>query len=186
MEWLFSKAARTLLHMSNRLPHSSPLFQKRTFQSISSLHADLTIATPQTDSPARSYPRSEAGSLLGLDTPESSNSRTARHIAASAASKARAVAKEPSSAKKAIILKDNRDLEGLMYRKWQAGDVYTPHDLTPREIREYKTAKSPSRDIFDSLGINPLDYYKVCLELIVCYGSLILIHYRTQFYLPSL
>ena len=53
-----------------------------------------------------------------------------------------------------------------MYRKWQAGDVYAPHDLTGAEQRKWKMGrKKPQQDAFDVLGINPLNEYKVRLRL---------------------
>lgn len=49
-----------------------------------------------------------------------------------------------------------------IYRKWQAGDVYSPHDLTGAEQRKWKFGrKKPQQDAFDVLGINPLNEYKV-------------------------
>jgi small subunit ribosomal protein S18 len=48
-----------------------------------------------------------------------------------------------------------------IYRKWQPGDVYSPHDLTGAEQRKWKMGrKKPQQDAFDVLGINPLNEYK--------------------------
>ena len=48
-----------------------------------------------------------------------------------------------------------------IYRKWQPGDVYSPHDLTGAEQRKWKFGrKKPQQDAFDVLGINPLNEYK--------------------------
>ncbi|KAJ4987746.1 37S ribosomal protein RSM18, mitochondrial [Stagonosporopsis vannaccii] len=48
-----------------------------------------------------------------------------------------------------------------IYRKWQPGDVYSPHDLTGTEQKKWKFGrKKPQSDAFDVLGINPINEYK--------------------------
>jgi len=54
-----------------------------------------------------------------------------------------------------------RDLERQQWRKWKAGDVYAPHDLSPVEMGKWKVRRTGGRDVFDMLGINPLMEYKV-------------------------
>ncbi|CAF9914778.1 MAG: hypothetical protein GOMPHAMPRED_008262 [Gomphillus americanus] len=56
--------------------------------------------------------------------------------------------------------RSQQGMERLMARKWQGGDLYTPHDLTPREILKFSKTTNPSKDVFDVLGLNPLDAYK--------------------------
>lgn len=56
---------------------------------------------------------------------------------------------------------ESRALEKFQTRDWKAGDVYAPHDLSPVEMRKWGKRKSPSRDAFDALDLNPLDLYKV-------------------------
>ncbi|KAF6228400.1 hypothetical protein HO133_008130 [Letharia lupina] len=55
-----------------------------------------------------------------------------------------------------------KDLERQMPRlsKWQVGDVYAPHDLSAVEAGKWRKRKSSERDVFDILGINPLEEYK--------------------------
>jgi small subunit ribosomal protein S18 len=49
-----------------------------------------------------------------------------------------------------------------IYRKWQPGDVYAPHDLSGSEQKKWKFGrKKPQQDAFDVLGINPVLEYKV-------------------------
>ena len=48
-----------------------------------------------------------------------------------------------------------------MTRRWQVGDVYAPHDLSPAETRKWARKNAPSSDPFDKLNINPLSLYKV-------------------------
>ncbi|KAH0562312.1 hypothetical protein GP486_002993 [Trichoglossum hirsutum] len=52
------------------------------------------------------------------------------------------------------------DLEKMMTRKWKVGDVYAPHDLSPAEMKKWRTRVKPSRDPFDVLAINPIHEYK--------------------------
>ena len=48
-----------------------------------------------------------------------------------------------------------------IYRKWQPGDVYAPHDLSGSEQKKWKYGrKKPQQDAFDVLGINPVLEYK--------------------------
>lgn len=50
-----------------------------------------------------------------------------------------------------------------IYRKWQQGDVYAPHDLSGTEQKKWKYGrKKPQQDAFDVLGVNPVLEYKVC------------------------
>lgn len=59
---------------------------------------------------------------------------------------------------------DRKDLERQVYRKWTAGDVYAPHDLTGTEAAKWKKlrrGRSQKFDVVDQLGINPILHYKV-------------------------
>ena len=56
------------------------------------------------------------------------------------------------------------DLERQMHRRWKAGDVYAPHDLSPVEQRKWQKRRPREVDAFDQLGMNPLDEYKVRLS----------------------
>ncbi|OAL52026.1 ribosomal protein S18 [Pyrenochaeta sp. DS3sAY3a] len=48
-----------------------------------------------------------------------------------------------------------------IFRKWQPGDVYAPHDLSGPEQKKWKLGrKRPQQDAFDLLGINPIAEYK--------------------------
>lgn len=54
------------------------------------------------------------------------------------------------------------DLEKQQTRKWKEGDVYAPHDLSPVEMEKWRRRRKGERDVFDMLGMNPIDEYKVC------------------------
>ena len=58
-----------------------------------------------------------------------------------------------------------RDLETLQIRRWKAGDVYAPHDLSPVEMQKWRQRHRSTRDVFDALAINPLHEYKVYSSL---------------------
>ncbi|KZZ97172.1 Ribosomal protein S18 [Ascosphaera apis ARSEF 7405] len=45
-------------------------------------------------------------------------------------------------------------------RVWRSGDVYSPRDMLPGEMRKWRNRQSPSVDVFDYLALNPLDLYK--------------------------
>lgn len=54
------------------------------------------------------------------------------------------------------------DYTKQMYRQWQSGDVYAPHDLSAVEQKKWKKGTASSKaDAFDVLGINPISAYKV-------------------------
>jgi hypothetical protein len=53
-------------------------------------------------------------------------------------------------------------MESQMARNWSPGDVYSLHDLGPREGRKWTEMKRrPQRDIFEMIGQNPVKHYKV-------------------------
>ncbi|RSL87923.1 hypothetical protein CEP51_001962 [Fusarium floridanum] len=47
-----------------------------------------------------------------------------------------------------------------MPRRWEAGDVYSPHDLSPVEMQKWRKRSVRNVDVVDALGISPLDMYK--------------------------
>jgi small subunit ribosomal protein S18 len=50
-------------------------------------------------------------------------------------------------------------------RRWKAGDVYAPHDLSGVEMLKWKKRHQPERDVFDVLDFNPEQHYRVCSSL---------------------
>ena len=61
-------------------------------------------------------------------------------------------------------------IERNMTREWRAGDVYSPHDLSPSEMKKWRKRFPPSTDAFDALSMNPLAQYKVGLCCVCCKG----------------
>ncbi|KAI0407638.1 ribosomal protein S18 [Xylaria palmicola] len=47
-----------------------------------------------------------------------------------------------------------------MSRRWRAGDVYAPHDMSPSEVAKSRKNTSHGQDVVDMLGLRPLDMYR--------------------------
>ncbi|TLS27333.1 hypothetical protein PpBr36_04687 [Pyricularia pennisetigena] len=45
-------------------------------------------------------------------------------------------------------------------RRWNQGELYSPHDLSPEELSRFRKPTRPKFDVIDVLGINPLDEYQ--------------------------
>ncbi|EFY91400.1 hypothetical protein J3459_005970 [Metarhizium acridum] len=56
--------------------------------------------------------------------------------------------------------KNSADYLKQMPRRWDAGDVYSPHDLSPVEMQKWRKRSLRSNDVVDALDIRPLDMYK--------------------------
>ncbi|KAF4457150.1 ribosomal S18, partial [Fusarium albosuccineum] len=56
--------------------------------------------------------------------------------------------------------KMSNDYLRQMPRRWEAGDVYSPHDLSPIEMQKWRKRSVRNNDVVDALGISPLDMYK--------------------------
>lgn len=68
----------------------------------------------------------------------------------------------PTQSREMIESERRAQFQRQIYRKWQPGDVYSPHDLTGTEQKKWKLGrKKPQSDAFDVLGINPVNEYKV-------------------------
>jgi small subunit ribosomal protein S18 len=55
------------------------------------------------------------------------------------------------------------DLSKQITRRWRAGDVYAPHDLSATEMDKWRNREGPRFDVFDVLNFKPLENYRVCL-----------------------
>ncbi|KAI1013296.1 hypothetical protein LB503_001627 [Fusarium chuoi] len=56
--------------------------------------------------------------------------------------------------------KMSNDFLKQMPRRWEAGDVFSPHDLSPVEMQKWRKKTVRNNDVIDTLGISPLDMYK--------------------------
>lgn len=67
----------------------------------------------------------------------------------------------PNSSHEMIESRRRSLYQRQIYRKWQPGDIYAPHDLSGAEQKKWKYGRRrPTEDAFDVLGINPLLEYK--------------------------
>ena len=53
------------------------------------------------------------------------------------------------------------DLTKQISRRWKAGDVYAPHDLSHVEMEKWKRRGKPEMDVVDLLRLDVLGEYKV-------------------------
>ena len=56
------------------------------------------------------------------------------------------------------------DLSKQITRRWKAGDVYAPHDLSSVEMDKWRNRDGPKYDVFDVLDFKPLENYRVWLQ----------------------
>jgi hypothetical protein len=68
--------------------------------------------------------------------------------------------------------KNSSDYLRQMPRRWDAGDVYSPHDLSPVEMQKWRKRSLRGNDVVDALGIRPLDMYKVSPDKLLIFLSL--------------
>lgn len=127
-------------------------------------------ATPSPPSPPTDPPTDPPAAVNILDILETAPNRTAAqpvaaHRDPSLASRMGAKAFEGGAERNQAMFAAARERQSFqkhMYRKWNTGDVYAPHDLSGVEQKKWKLArKTPSSDVFDTLGINPVTEYKV-------------------------
>ncbi|PFH57037.1 hypothetical protein XA68_15596 [Ophiocordyceps unilateralis] len=52
------------------------------------------------------------------------------------------------------------DLHRRMPRRFDPGEVYSPHDLSPVEMWKWRRRTARRGDVVDALGLRPLDMYK--------------------------
>ncbi|KOS23073.1 37S ribosomal protein RSM18 [Escovopsis weberi] len=57
-------------------------------------------------------------------------------------------------------VKNSNDYLKQMPRRWDAGDVYSPHDMSPVEMQKWRKRSPRRADVVDALGLRPLDMYK--------------------------
>jgi small subunit ribosomal protein S18 len=64
------------------------------------------------------------------------------------------------------MIEKRADYEQQLARKFRAGDVYSPHDLSGQEMSKWKKSRNaPKTDAIDALGINPINEYKVRVQI---------------------
>ncbi|KAL7623185.1 hypothetical protein AAE478_006866 [Parahypoxylon ruwenzoriense] len=119
-----------------------------------------------------------ASSLLGIDSfssrgaggPDSTDSVSNIY------EKLHAVVARRASVDQELRQRDQSDdYARQMTRRWKAGEVYAPHDLSPSEMGKWRRNQARKRDLVDLLGINPLDMYRnfsVISEFVTSHGRI--------------
>lgn len=59
------------------------------------------------------------------------------------------------------------DYARQMTRRWNVGEVYAPHDLSPSEMAKWRRNQARKKDLVDMLGLRPLDMYRVSEQSII-------------------
>ncbi|KAI1389991.1 ribosomal protein S18 [Hypoxylon trugodes] len=70
---------------------------------------------------------------------------------------------------------ESDDYSRQLSRRWKAGDVYAPHDLSPSEMRKWRKSQMQKKDLVDMLGLKPLDMYRnfsVISEFMTSHGRI--------------
>lgn len=128
-----------------------------------------STSTSTSTSASRANPSRPADALSSLDSTSTSTPTSSAGF--SLARGAIGIATDPrrEQAQRQMLLDASRgwdrgDLERqAVHRRWKAGDVYAPHDLTGAEMAKWKKARrrpKPKVDVVDSLGLKPIDHYK--------------------------
>ncbi|GKT45111.1 37S ribosomal protein RSM18, mitochondrial [Colletotrichum spaethianum] len=121
------------------------------------------IARPFSSTPVVTQPSDPISNLLNLDEKPQVHSADRIRGIINKSGKARM---EGVAARKRTMLESLRekkisdDYIKQMPRRWRAGEVYAPHDLSPVEMEKWRKSKRPNVDVIDLLGINPLDHYR--------------------------
>ncbi|KAI1380657.1 ribosomal protein S18 [Hypoxylon crocopeplum] len=147
------------------LRHPSTLFR---FQAAG-------ISTTKPSEAVRKNVPSVASSLLDVDPPSSSRrdpTQTASdfydRIQGTAA---RRMAVEEEMRQNSRI----DDYSRQMTRRFNVGDVYAPHDLSPSEMAKWRRNQARKKDLVDMLGLHPLDMYRnfsVVSEFMTTHGRI--------------
>ncbi|KAF2996423.1 hypothetical protein E8E13_002964 [Curvularia kusanoi] len=107
-------------------------------------------------------PRQDAGNILSIlkDIKTSASQPQSGSVAPTQMARNLGL-NRPSQSREMVESERREQFQRQIYRKWQAGDVYSPHDLTGSEMKKWKFGrKKPQQDAFDVLGINPVNEYK--------------------------
>jgi hypothetical protein len=82
-------------------------------------------------------------------------------LALNAAHQAKRVEERRAVARELKARDISADYLRQMPRRWRAGEVYAPHDLSPIEMNKWRKSRASKQDVVDMLGISPLDMYRV-------------------------
>ncbi|OTB07081.1 hypothetical protein M426DRAFT_318447 [Hypoxylon sp. CI-4A] len=135
------------------LRHPSTLLRSQTANisstaSAQQIRRDVPTATTATSK------------LLDIDT-SSSSPRDATQTAAATYARLRSGTEHRLGLQEELN-REVRDDDYMrqMTRRWKAGDVYAPHDLSPSEMGKWRRNQARKKDLVDMLGLRPLDMYR--------------------------
>ncbi|MCJ1406063.1 hypothetical protein MMC19_000128 [Ptychographa xylographoides] len=122
------------------------------------LKLDTSPTPSSTSSEATPKKRSIYNTLAAYTKSESRNRAT---TASSSSSSSSFSPLQPSISQATTLAEANhsRDIERLQARRWRLGDVYAPHDLSPKEMKKWRDRGKPDKDVFDMLNLHPMDQY---------------------------
>ncbi|QPH05539.1 hypothetical protein C2857_003395 [Epichloe festucae Fl1] len=162
-----------LLYSALRAPSSS------SSSSSSSLFTRAISSTPAVAAPPRQHPHPDTRAAAPSNPSSSSNLLSISNDRHKRAPHYRPVARPGEAASNMLDritstqhrsklesvealrnAKNSSDYLRQMPRRWDAGDVYSPHDLSPIEMRKWRKRSLRKNDVVDALGIRPLDMYK--------------------------
>ncbi|KAG5955527.1 hypothetical protein E4U57_003382 [Claviceps arundinis] len=153
--------------LSSSLPFTQLPSSPSLARALSSTPA-LAIAPAQYPSPPRRDPSSNS-KLLSIDADGRRNPPRYRPQGSSRYSEgASFISKSSQSQLRASIqnletLRNNKESGEFlreMPRRWEAGDVYAPHDLSAAEMRKLRKRASRKADVVDALQVRAKDMYK--------------------------
>lgn len=140
-------------------------------------HPHRPHAQTQTAASTASAPTSSTSSLLSIDrAPRNAGAASSQNSSERGDAASRLLSRYKDRAEAAVKTKQaqveylrNRKISNdylkQMPRRWDAGDVYSPHDMSPIEMQKWRRRSPRKDDVVDVLGIRPLDMYKVCSPL---------------------
>lgn len=122
-------------------------------------HLEARSARPQTSKGPSTAPTrtgtERVGSMISGALSRQARQRQLLNAGRRPGQPSRTTVEELENAKRA------NDLSQQISRRWKAGDVYAPHDLSAEEMAKWKKRDQPKYDVFDLLGYDPLENYKV-------------------------
>ncbi|KAI1765123.1 ribosomal protein S18 [Hypoxylon sp. FL1150] len=170
--------------MPPRIPVLAALRHPQTL--FRAQNAGITTTSPlkdlRKDLPAAPLTPTTASSLLSVGDSSSSTSSSSPSGAnpTQSAHDIYLSIREKTAQHKSTMDDVNRKLEAddyarQMTRRWNVGDVYAPHDLSPSEMAKWRRNQARKKDLVDMLGLRPLDMYRnfsVISEFMTSHGRI--------------
>ena len=168
---------KSLLRAVPKAPHVCPSC-RRTFTSIAPRQQDRlaeldSLLSGRAPTPSQAPPKPTA--TLTESPPSRSPSQSSRLFQSMRNSLQKAQAQTPAEPEQlnmgtalggalSGMSQDEaiQQVERQQHRRWVSGDVYSVHDLGPREGQKWAELKRrPQRDVFEMIGEDPRRHYKV-------------------------